>query len=129
MLPDFGTCSPMVESPITWTFLCFTDSYVTWLTSHQRLSAPTRSAVTAIVPARCGGIRVTTSYLILSPSSVVTSRAPRSPFTTLFEPRYSRFGYFAQAARKSAGFEMTFGLASSTSSFDFGLFFWRYQAT
>ena len=25
-LPDFGTGRPVVESPITWTPLCFTDS-------------------------------------------------------------------------------------------------------
>jgi len=25
-LPDFGTGIPIVESPITWMFLCFTDS-------------------------------------------------------------------------------------------------------
>ena len=129
MFPDFGTGSPVVESPITWMFFCFTDSYVWWSTSHQRLSAPTRSAVTAIVPARCGGIRFTTSYLTLSPSSVVTSRTLGSTFTTLFEPRYSRFGYFVQAARKRPVFEMTFGLASRTMSLDFGLLVWRYHAT
>ena len=92
MLPDFGTGKPIVESPMTWMFLCFTDSYVRWLTSHQRLSAPTRSADTAIVPARCGGMRLRTSYFTLSPSSVVTSRVPGSTFTTLLEPRYSMFG-------------------------------------
>src|SRR4029450_6174001 len=27
-LPDFGTGRPIVESPMTWMFLCFTDSYV-----------------------------------------------------------------------------------------------------
>src|SRR5215467_8385667 len=129
MLPDFGTGSPIVESPITWMLLCLTDSYVRWLTSHQRLSAPTRSAVTAIVPARCGGIRLSTSYFTLTPSSVVTSRVLGSTFTTLFEPRYSMLGYAAHAARNSAVFEMMLGFASSTMSFDFGLVFFRYQAT
>src|SRR5229473_676916 len=60
-LPDFGTGRPMVASPITWTPGCFTDSWVTWLTSHQRLSPPTRSACTAIAPARWGGMMLTTS--------------------------------------------------------------------
>ena len=39
------------------------------------------------------------------------------------------FGYAAQAARNSAVFEMMLGFASSTISFDFGLAFFRYQAT
>src|SRR6266849_8009485 len=60
-LPDLGTGRPMVASPITWMPGCFTDSYVTWLTSHQRLSPPTRSACTAMAPARWGGITLTTS--------------------------------------------------------------------
>src|SRR5438309_448070 len=77
----------------------------------------------------CGWIRFTTSYLTLSPSSVVTSRTLGSTFTTLFEPRYSRFGYFVQAARKRPVFEMMFGLASRTMSLDFGLLVWRYHAT
>src|SRR5437870_13395423 len=119
MLPDFGTGSPMVESPITWTFLCFTDSYVTWLTSHQRLSAPTRSAVTAIVPARCGGITLNTSYFILSPSSLVTSRTAESTSTTLFNPHYSRFRTLDHADRHTAVFEITIAMTSSTHSFDF----------
>ena len=86
-VPDFGTGSPIVESPITWIALCFTDSYVTWSTSHQRLSAPTKSAWTAIVPARWGGITLTTSYFTLSPKSVVTSRVPGSTLTILLDAR------------------------------------------
>src|SRR3990172_11097886 len=91
-VPDFGTGIPIVESPTTWIALCFTDSYVTWSTWHQRLSAPTRSAWTAILPARCGGITLTTSYLTLSPNSVVTSRVPGSTFTTLLEARELMLG-------------------------------------
>src|SRR5439155_1414725 len=82
--------------------------------SHHRLSAETRSAWTAIVPARWGGIRLTTSYFTVSPNSVVTWRTPGSTFTTLFDARYSRFGYACHAARNSAVFETTFWLASGT---------------
>src|SRR5262247_1156684 len=108
MLPDLGTGSPVVASPITCTSGCRRDAYVVWLTSHQRLSAPTRSACTAMAPARCGGITLTTSYRTLSPKSVVTSPALGSTFVTLLEARYSRFGYACQAARKRAGLLMTF---------------------
>src|SRR5262245_9954765 len=86
MLPDLGTGNPVVESPTTWTFFCFTDSYVTWSTSHQRLSAPTRSAWTAMAPARCGGWRFSTSYLTVS-NSVFTVRAVGSTAITLLDAR------------------------------------------
>src|SRR6185503_6950934 len=104
-LPDFGTGSPVVASPITWTLGRFTDSYVRWSTSHQRLSAPTRSETTAMAPARWGGMRFTTSYLTL-PKSVRTSRVPGSTPMTRLDPRYSRFGYASHALRNSAVFEI-----------------------
>jgi hypothetical protein len=50
----------------------------------------------------------TTSYFTTSPRSVVTVRAPGSTFVTLFEARYSRFGYASHALRKSAVLETTF---------------------
>src|SRR3989442_337591 len=38
-----------------------------------------------MVPARCGGMRLTTSYFTLSPKSVATSRPLASTLTTLLE--------------------------------------------
>jgi hypothetical protein len=78
MFPDFGAGRPVVASPMTWIPGCFTDSKVTWFTSHQRLPASARPAWMAIAPARWGGIRFSTSYRTRSPTVGTTSRAARS---------------------------------------------------
>src|SRR5687767_9780217 len=81
-----------------------------------------------MAPARCGGIRFSTSYFTLSPNSVDTSRVVKSTFVTLFDGRYSMFGYASHAFRKSAVFDTMFWFASRTISFDFGFCAFRYQA-
>src|SRR6478752_6625404 len=78
---DLGKAAE-TASPITWTLDTSFDSYVRKSTSHQRLSILLSRAICAGLPARCGGIMLSTSALTES-NSVFTVRLAISTSITV----------------------------------------------
>src|SRR5262245_30099200 len=58
--PDLGIAPAIEASPTTWMFAALVEANVMGSTGHQPLSAVSPEAC-AMAPARCGGIRLTTS--------------------------------------------------------------------
>src|SRR5262245_15587429 len=79
--PDLGIAPAIAAPAPTWTFGALVEAKVIGSTGHQPFSA-VRPAATAMAPARCGGMTLTTSPCWL-PKPLVTVLACASTFSTL----------------------------------------------